>query len=225
MNDRDQPLSLTIHSMPSPTESLADDAVRTKKGRLWMLIVFLMCAAPVIASYFTYYVVQPKGDPKFGELIRPTRGIPDVQALDLTSHPHRLTELRKQWLLISVDSGECNDACKQKLYYQRQILTGLGKDRDRIDWVWLVRDDRAISHELAVGLKEATVLRVDQQDLMAWFQANHSSALDQWFYLVDPMGEWMMRFPANLDPSSATLLKKSLERLLKASNSWDTAGR
>ena len=225
MNDRDQPLAMTIHSMPEPSSSAQGNVAQTRKGRLWMLVVFFMCAAPVVASYFTYYVIQPQGDPRFGELVRPTRAIPDVLAQDLSTQSHRLTELRKQWLLISVDSGACDAVCQQKLYYQRQILAGLGKDRDRTEWVWLIHDEHSVSPELLTGLKEATVLRVGSQDLMNWFQEKDLASLGRWLYLVDPMGEWMMRFPTDLDPSKALQVRKDLERLLRASNSWDTAGR
>jgi hypothetical protein len=34
-----------------------------------------------------------------------------------------------------------------------------------------------------------------------------------------------MRFPADLDTASAAKAKRDLERLLRASSSWDQAGR
>ena len=82
MTDHDHPLSMTVHSMPEPAVGDQQDPARTRKGRVWMLIVFLICAAPVVASYFTYYVIQPKGDPRFGELIQPSRGLPDAVPLE-----------------------------------------------------------------------------------------------------------------------------------------------
>jgi hypothetical protein len=39
------------------------------------------------------------------------------------------------------------------------------------------------------------------------------------------MGHWMMRFPARMDAAGAAKAKKDLERLLRASASWDEAGR
>jgi hypothetical protein len=36
------------------------------------------------------------------------------------------------------------------------------------------------------------------------------------------MGEWMMRFPVDFDP---TKVKRDIDRLLRASASWDRAGR
>lgn len=44
-------------------------------------------------------------------------------------------------------------------------------------------------------------------------------------YVVDPMGNWMMRFPAAMDTAGAAKAKRDLERLLRASSSWDEAGR
>jgi hypothetical protein len=44
-------------------------------------------------------------------------------------------------------------------------------------------------------------------------------------YVVDPMGNWMMRFAPGIDLASASQAKKDLDRLLRASAFWDTAGR
>jgi hypothetical protein len=40
--------------------------------------------------------------------------------------------------------------------------------------------------------------------------------------IVDPMGEWMMRVPADPEPMR---LKRDVERLLRASAGWDRPGR
>ena len=53
-----EPLSFTVHSMPSP--ALGDTARRTAAGRLKMLAVLAVCAAPVVASYLTYFVFRPE---------------------------------------------------------------------------------------------------------------------------------------------------------------------
>jgi len=44
-------------------------------------------------------------------------------------------------------------------------------------------------------------------------------------YMVDPVGEWMMRFPAQLNNEGALKAKRDMERLLRASTSWDLPGR
>ncbi len=134
----DQPLDLTVHALPGPPELEA--AQRTARGRLKMFFVLLICAAPVIASYFTYYVVRPEGRRNFGELIEPQRSLPMLAAASPDGKPVPLSELTGQWLLVSVAGGACQAACENHLYLQRQMREALGKDKDRLDWVWLVDD-------------------------------------------------------------------------------------
>src|SRR5687768_1575374 len=106
----DQPLDLTVHSLPGPRE--VEQAQRTTRGRLKMFGVMLICAAPVIASYFTYYVVRPEGRRNFGELIEPQRAMPALAATNLAGQPVPLATLKDQWLLVSVSGGACAAPCE-----------------------------------------------------------------------------------------------------------------
>jgi len=219
------PLGMTVYDLPSPTDVVQADAKRTAMGRLRMLLVLLVCAAPVVASYFTYYVIRPEGRRNFGELIEPMRAIPDVTAHALSGEALQLPKLQGQWLLISVGSGDCQADCQHQLYLQRQILASLGKDRARTEWVWLVSDNLAIANDIMPGLKEATVLRVPADALAQWLQPAEGQRLQDHLYVVDPHGQWMMRFPAHLSTEGALKAKRDLERLLRAAASWDEAGR
>jgi hypothetical protein len=221
----DQPLGLTVHSLPSPERAMDAEVRRTGRGRWQMLLVALVCAAPVIASYFMYYVVRPEGRRNFGELIEPQRSLPDQSAVRLNGQGSTLKALKGQWLLISVAGGACDASCSQHLYLQRQLREGLGKERDRVDWVWLIPDDAPVPDKLLPALKDATVLRVAGATLAAWLQPADGHQLAEHLYLVDPMGNWMMRFPAQLDIAGAAKAKRDLERLLRASASWDLPGR
>ena len=221
----DQALGLTVHSMPSPTQALDGQATRTRVGRWKMLVVMLVCAAPVIASYFSYYVLRPDGRRNFGELINPQLSLPDIAATSLDGQTINLQTLKGQWLLLSVASGNCDELCSQNLYLQRQMRESLGKEKDRLDRVWLVTDDKPIDAKLQPALLGATVLRVQAGALSSWLQPASGQALADHLYVVDPMGNWMMRFPARIDAASAAKAKRDLERLLRASASWDTPGR
>jgi hypothetical protein len=201
------------------------DLATRRTGRWKMLAVLLICAAPVLASYFTYYVVRPQGRRIFGELIEPQRQLPDSASVSLSGHKSTLRALKGQWLLVSVAGGACDDNCTRHLYLQRQLRESLGKDKDRLDWVWLIPDDQPVNHELLPALKEAVVLRVAAGDLSAWLAPAQGHQLAQHLYLVDPMGNWMMRFPADLDIASAAKAKRDLDRVLRASASWDQSGR
>jgi hypothetical protein len=220
-----QPLGMTVYDLPSPSDVAQADAKRTAMGRLRMLMVLLVCAAPVVASYFTYYVVRPEGRRNFGDLIEPMRALPHTNVRTLSGETLDLASLKDQWLLVSVAGGACDDGCQRNLYLQRQILTSLGKDRPRADWVWLVSDDVTVPSAIEPGLKEATVLRIAPEALNAWLAPAQGAALQDHLYVVDPHGQWMMRFPAKLDDQGAIKAKRDLERLLRAAASWDEPGR
>jgi hypothetical protein len=221
----DRAIALTVHSMPEPAQLMAEDEGRTVRGRWRMILVMLICAAPVVASYFTYYVIRPQGLRNFGDLINPQRPLPDLTTVDPDGRISNLRELKGQWLLVSVGSGNCDEACVQQLYFQRQLRESLGKDKDRLDRVWLIVDEQPVAQVLQEGLKQAVVLRVAQAPLAQWLEPAAGHALTEHLYLVDPLGNWMMRFPANLDLASAAKAKRDLERLLRASSSWDQPGR
>jgi hypothetical protein len=237
----DEPLGLTVHSLPLPQDVLAGDARRTARGRLRMILVLLVCAAPVIASYFTYYVIRPEGRRNHGELVEPQRPLPPITGTSLDGQPVALTSLKGQWLLVSVAGGACDHACERHLFIQRQLREGLGKDKERLDWVWLVPDGQPVRESLRPALSQATVLRVDGQQLAQWLSPAPGRELSQHLYLVDPMGNWMMRFPAvatqeaapaagsdvlkGIDTAAAARTKRDIERVLRASASWDLPGR
>ncbi len=221
----DHPLDLTVYSMPTPQEAMGATTRRTAAGRWKMLAVMLVCAAPVIASYFTYYVIRPEGRRNFGELIDPQRPTPDLKAVALDGTAVNLRSLKGQWLLVSVAGGACDAACQNNLYLQRQLRESLGKEKARVDWVWLVSDDVPVAEALRPALREATVLRVPGQELGRWLAPAAGQSLPAHLYVVDPMGNWMMRFPPSLDKAGAAKAKRDVERLLRASASWDEAGR
>jgi len=224
---RDQPLDLTVHSLPdaAAAASAVADPRRTTVGRWKMLLVLAICAAPVIASYVTYYVIRPEARRVFGELIDPQRPLPDLAGLHLDGAPDNLQRLRGQWLLVTVGGGACDAGCQQHLYLQRQMREGLGREKDRLDRVWLVSDGAPVPQTLRPALTGATVLRVDPVALAGWLLPSEGRRLEEHLYLVDPMGNWMMRFPPALDNAGAARAKRDVERVLRATSSWDTPGR
>lgn len=220
----DQPLGLTVHSLPAVDAAL--DEARRRSGRLKMLFVVLMCAAPVIASYFTFYVIRPSGGgAAYGTLIHPAVPMPALIGTDLEGRPVRLESLQHQWLLVLAGGGACPEACEQRLFMQRQLREMLGRERDRLDKVWLVTDDAPVRPALRAAL-EATpamhIVRLPQAAVSAWLKPDPGQAMDAQLYVVDPLGRWMMRMPPSPEPAK---VKRDLDRLLRASGSWDQAGR
>lgn len=222
---RAEPLGMTVHSMPDPG-LMSTDASRVRRGRLKMLLVLLVCALPVAASYFTYFVIRPTGSStNYSQLIQPSVSLPSVLARELDGQAVPLRSLKGQWLLVVVGDSRCDPACEKRLFMQRQLREMMGRERDRIDKVWLITDDAAPSPALLDALRATPamrLLRVQRSDVAAWLKPAEGQALEDHLYIVDPMGEWMMRAPANADPSK---LKRDVERLLRGSASWDQPGR
>lgn len=217
------PLGLTVYDL---TETQASEQLRrTRSGRIKMLAMLLICAAPVIASYFTYFVIRPDGRTNYGALIQPTRSVPELTLQALEGPPVALRALRGQWLLVVVGPASCDAACEKRLHAQRQLREMLGRERDRLDKIWLVTDDTAPKPALrdaVLAEPPVTALRFPRADLARWLAPEPGRELDEHLYLVDPMGEWMMRFPVDFDP---TKVKRDIDRLMRASSSWDRPGR
>jgi len=214
-------LQLTVHTPPR-----LDARRRTVAGRWQLLLLLAACAAPVLASYFMYYVVRPEGRSNYATLINPARPMPaGLVFTDIDGRAVPAATLRGQWLIVAVGDAACDAACEQRLFAQRQLREMTGRERDRIDKVFLVTDAAPLRAELRAALAATpatTVLRVPREALAAWLQPAAGEALDAHLYLVDPMGGWMMRAPPALEPSK---FKRDIERVLRASSSWDTPGR
>ena len=221
-----EPLQLSVHSMPRLDMAAAAAPRRAGSGRGKLLLILLACAAPVIASYFTYYVVRPEGRSNYATLIEPARAAPAALPLmDMQGRGVDASTLRGQWLLVVAAPGACDTDCEKRLFAQRQLREMTGRERERIDKLWLVTDNAPIKPELlsALAATPATrVLRVPASDLATWLAAAPGESLESHLYLVDPMGRWMMRAPKQLDPAK---FKRDIDRVLRTSSSWDTAGR
>jgi hypothetical protein len=225
VHDKNSAVRLTVHSVTA-LDASASSLPNTSRGRLQMLWVLLVCAAPVVASYFTYFVVRPEGRTNYSELIEPARPVPEALSLSsLQGQVVKASSLKGQWLLVVVAGSACNDPCERLLWIQRQLRETLGRDKDRLDKVWLVTDagsPRPSTLQAISGGTPTTILKVDPTALLQWLSAAPGQGLQNHMFVVDPLGHWMMRVPANPDPSQ---LKRDVAKLMRASAGWDKAGR
>ena len=221
-----EPIQLSVQSMPRLDIASTTVPRRVASGRGKMLLILLACAAPVIASYLTYYVIRPEGRSNYATLINPAREMPaTLPLLDLQGRPVSPQTLRGQWLIVVAGPAACDTHCEKRLFTQRQLREMTGRERERLDKLWLVTDSAPIKPELLAALSATPatqVLRVAAAELGTWFAGAPGESLDSHLYLVDPMGRWMMRAPVPLDPAK---FKRDIERVLRASSSWDTPGR
>lgn len=179
-------------------------------------LVLAICAAPMIFSYLTYYVIKPQGRTNYGEIIDPRQyPIPDLGGASLDGKPASLEQFKGKWILLQVDAAECQKACAQKLYYMRQLRLTQGKEMDRIERVWLITDDAPLDITQMKEYDGTQFLRVDAKKLAAWLPVADGTQASDHLYMIDPLGNLMMRFPKDPD---ANKIKKDISRLLKASS-------
>jgi hypothetical protein len=215
-------LTFTLHGTPAPMRDYT--ATQSRRGRITMLAILFACALPVLASYFTYYVIRPQGRANYATLVDPQRPLPAFDALPaqgLDGRPVPLTTLKGQWLLIVVAPAGCGTLCEKNLFMERQLREMMGAERDRITKVWLVDSPEPIAPAVAAAVAAPPAVltyRVDRAALARWLEPEPGHALEEHLYIVDPLGNWMMRTPADADPVK---LKKDVDRLLRASAWWN----
>lgn len=186
------------------------------KGRWKLFAIILVCASPLIASYLAYYVIKPQGRTNYGELIDPRNyPMPQMSATALDGKPASLENYKGKWIMLQADSGDCAEPCRTKLFQQRQLRLTQGKEMSRIERIWLVTDDKPVDTVLLKEYDGTRVLRADPATLKQWLPVAEGAALTDHVYMIDPLGNLMMRFPKNPDPNK---MKKDISKLLRASS-------
>lgn len=210
---------------PTPDASPPDPQA-LRRSRVRMILLFLFFALPVLASYFTYYVIRPQGRTNYGELIEPQR---DAKGLALTAVPAPgapagavagptalgdLKDLRLKWLMVTVGPSRCDEACARRLYFTRQVRKTAGAEMERVERLWLLTDEALPDPALLAQHEGLRLYRVDAAALEALMRAAPGTRSDEHIHMIDPYGNLMMRFPKDPDPSK---MKKDLAKLLRAS--------
>lgn len=186
-----------------------------RAGRGKLLLVLAVCASPLIASYFTYYVIKPSSRTNYGTLLDPRNyPMPTLASSALDGSRLSLQDYKGKWLMVQVNDADCQAACQKKLHDMRQLRLAQGKEMDRIERVWLITDDQPLETMLLREYDGMRHLRVPLQDLQAWLPAEQGTLVSDHIYLIDPLGNLMMRYPKDADPNK---IKKDLVKLLKAS--------
>ncbi|WUR14250.1 cytochrome C oxidase subunit I [[Empedobacter] haloabium] len=185
------------------------------RGRWKLFAVLLVCASPLLASYFTYYVVKPTGRTNYGTLIDPrAHPIPPMASRTLAQQPTTLDAYKGKWIMLKVGGSDCDQACQDQLFTMRQLRTMQGKEMNRIERVWLITDEAPLETMLLRVNDGTRMLRAPKDVVTQWLPVEPGGDAADHIWLIDPLGNLMMRFPKNPDP---TKMKKDIAKLLKAS--------
>jgi cytochrome oxidase Cu insertion factor (SCO1/SenC/PrrC family) len=187
-----------------------------------MLLLAVLFAAPVIVAYALYLSGwRPSTTGNHGELVQPARPVGDATLTLLNGKSIRFSELRGKWSLIAFGVAECLKPCERNLYKMRQIIAAQGKESDRLQSVFVVTDTKALDWlryaikdypgtQVVIGPPESVTELARQFVLPAGDPRDNLNRI----YLVDPLGNFMMSYPPDADPSD---IRRDLERLLQVS--------
>ncbi len=188
---------------------------------LWAMVAVF--AAPVIAAWFFYLNPEylPSGRSNKGELIDPVVVLPSDLALstpDGSDFPRDV--LAGKWTLVYLAGGECGDACRKRLIAMRQIRLALGEGQRNVERLLVLTDPTATDLAEKLGAEFAG-LHVVLTDAVGGVRlpellGEGVAALGR-IYILDPMGNLMMRYAADA-PVRDTL--EDMEHLLNASKNW-----
>ena len=174
---------------------------------------------PLLASAWLYYGTswRPGGHTNHGELIQPPRPLPPVDlpriALGGELAVADPTLFRSKWTLVYIGDGSCDASCRATLYVMRQTRLALGTEMTRLARVFLVTGNCCAKDYLARQHAGITILDASgsaSAPLLGRFPGDRAHTL----YIVDPLGNLMMRYDVRRDPRG---LLVDLRRLLELS--------
>lgn len=183
---------------------------RARSGRLQALLILLICASPIVGGTIAFKFWESGRTTNYGELITPRK----VEIVGQGADQRRaaLSDYQGKWRYVMFDAGQCDEQCQRKLLYTRQIRLAQGREQTRIERIWLI-DDRSVPNAGHVALyADAHVITLASPSVASEFEPQGSAR--QYIYLVDPLGNLMMRYSADPDPAR---MIKDLQRLLKYS--------
>ncbi len=173
---------------------------KTGRGRLKLVLLGLFFLLPIGASWLVWWLdFAPGAAGNYGTLLTP-------RPVALPSSG----DLKGRWVLVQFDGGACDAACERKLYFMRQVRRAQGKEMQRVARLWLVTDAVQPGSAL-LAVIEGTVVAPGGA-AAGVFPAERS--VKDHIYLIDPLGNLMMRFPRDPEPSRVI---KDLKHLLKVS--------
>ena len=182
-----------------------------KSGRFQLLLLAAVFIGPLLVAAWLYYgggTMQPEGRSNHGVLLDP------IVNLDAELPGSAIAEHYDQtWVLVYMNTAVCDEDCRDALYTYRQVRLMLGKEMDRVVRVFLHGEtppDKVFLAEQHDGL---VVLRDDNLSELLDSKRPRSLAAGGYF-LVDPLGNLVLYFPPDIDPSD---MVEDVKRLLKQS--------
>ena len=188
------------------------------RRQIWILVAAFV--APLALAFLLYYGlgVRPTGSTNKGDLIHPARPLPAVALPGATDQTFAADALQGKWSMVFIGDGACDVRCREALTLMRQTRLALGDKMERVQRVFLVTGnccDHAYLDAEQSGLLLGRIDNPAGQTLLETFpDAAQAGTLGR-IYLVDPLGNLMMKYDASAPQKG---LLEDLKKLLKLSH-------
>lgn len=194
---------------------------QTKK-RLILIFIAALFFVPLMISYFLFQQGwRPAGQTNYGTLINPAQPLIQLSTLTfetaIDKQPFQLSNLWDKWTLLTLVPEDCSEACQANLYKMRQIRLALNQNASRVQRVLLVSDPLPLSVLDTIKTEYAGTIVLQGQpaiSTLAKILRDATTETAHRIYVVDPLGNVMMFYPSDANPSK---ILKDLERLLRLS--------
>jgi hypothetical protein len=189
-----------------------------RRRRAQLVLIALLFFGPLGLAFYAYYggSLIPARHTNHGELVVPARTLPAAGLVSAggTAAPAGL--MRGTWTLVQLTGGACEASCQAALAASRAARLGL-HEPDRVRRLLIV-DAACCASPLAAAADDLTLVWLDGEAgrrVAATFPGYAAGAPAGQTYLVDPLGNLMMSYPAGA-PAKGML--KDLEHLLRLSH-------
>ncbi|HEY8507975.1 MAG TPA: hypothetical protein VIL32_06445 [Steroidobacteraceae bacterium] len=196
--------------MSTPAANLRARNLRT------VLALAALFFLPLAVSFWMYYATDWRPAPKsHGELIQPVRQLPNPQLIELTGGgSQRNAVFDNKWAIVYIGPGPCDEDCRAALYFMRQTRLGLNNDMTRVSRIFLATGD-CCDHQFLrtqhAGMRVYDASSDEARALLEEFPPERAQSL----FIVDPLGNLVMRYDTRKEPSG---LLRDLKKLLKLSH-------
>jgi len=189
------------------------------RGRRTLLIVAAIFFVPVVAAFALYYgqLWRPSGSSSKGELINPARPLEVAGLRHADGTPAGPEVFAEKWTLIYIGDGACDADCRTALVFARQSRLSLNNEMTRVQRVFLATGSCCANDYLAAehpGLIVLDASAPGAAKLLAQFPKARVNSL----FIVDPLGNLMMRHDAGVANQTSKDLLTDLKKLLKLSH-------